>query len=429
MRFVTELECTLCGQTVPYQDDLFTCPTCGEKGILDVKYDYQEMKQWITKEYFTSNKTYNILRYQPLMTIKPVEDVEPLQVGWTPLYRANKIASQLSVPQLYFKDDGQNPTQSLKDRASLVACIKALEQDIHVVSCSSTGNAASSLAGNASRLGLESVIFVPKRSPIGKQAQILAYGSTLIRVDGDYKDTFELSKEVIAEKGYYNRNAAINPHLVEGKKTVAYEIAEQLQFQHIDNVFVSVGDGCTIAGVYKGFKEFKELGLLPQLPRVFGIQSSGCCPFVDAFIGHHPLQETAEDTIADSISVGIPRNPVKGMRAVTESRGRYLSVSDQDIIAAQKELASLEGLFAEPAGATAYAGLRKALQKHYIKKDETTVVIVTGNGLKDTKTFLDYTAQPSPITPQELRQAIHANDEPLNDIIRQLQTEKVKNNE
>jgi threonine synthase len=429
MMFAIGLKCTICQETFPYNDELFTCPTCGEKGILDVIYDYDEMSKVVTREYFSTNSNYSMLRYQALMTINDIEGIQPLQVGWTPVYKGTESSKKTGMSNLYFKDDGQNPTQSLKDRASLVACLHALALNKKVVACSSTGNAASSLAGNAARLGLESVIFVPQRSPIGKQSQIMAYGATLIRVGGDYKDTFNLSKEVIQARGYYNRNAAINPHLVEGKKTVAFEIAEQMAFQAIDNVFVSVGDGCTIAGVYKGFKEFYTLGLIPKIPRIFGIQSSGCCPFVDAFLGHHDIHETAENTIADSIAVGIPRNPVKGMRAVTESDGQYISVSDADILSAQQHLATEEGLFAEPAGATAYAGLLKALKKQLLSKEDTTVVLITGNGLKDTKTYLEHTSPPHPIEPSILLDAIHAQEDSLQNILARLQTEKVKNNE
>ncbi len=172
-----------------------------------------------------------------------------------------------------------------------------MEEGKEVISCSSTGNAASSLAGNAAKLGLKTVIFVPERAPQGKLVQLMTYGANLIQIQGDYKDTFEASKKVIEAFGFYNRNAAINPHLVEGKKTVALEISEQLGFEDIDNVFVSVGDGCTVYGVYKGFYDLFNLDIINKIPRIIGVQSSGCAPFYTAWKNNAPLAETEENTI------------------------------------------------------------------------------------------------------------------------------------
>jgi len=208
----------------------------------------------------------------------------------------------------------------------------------------------------------------------------------LIKVKGNYKDTFNLSKAAIDHYNWYNRNAAINPHLVEGKKTVAFEIAEQLSFKPTDYVFVSVGDGCTIAGVYKGFYDFYQVGLIDRIPKIIGVQSSGCSPFYDAFHNNRDLKEVEENTIADSIAVGIPRNPVKGLNAVKKSKGTYIKVSDMDILKAMKLLARTEGVFAEPAAAAVLAGLIQALKDEIITKEDTVTIIITGNGLKDQKT-------------------------------------------
>ncbi|MFA5697811.1 MAG: threonine synthase, partial [Candidatus Izemoplasmatales bacterium] len=254
----------------------------------------------------------------------------------------------LGVNKLYVKDEGLNPTASLKDRASGVAVMKAMEIGQKVISCASTGNAASSLAGNAARMGIHSVIFVPKRAPLGKLTQLMVFGATVIAVDGDYKDAFNLSKAAIDHYHWYNRNAAINPHLVEGKKTVALEIAEQMQFSVPDWVAVSVGDGCTIAGVYKGFFDFYQLGLIAKIPRILGVQSTGCAPFVEAYEQNRNLLETQENTIADSISVGIPRNPIKAINAVKKSQGTWIAVTDDAILKAMKLLGTTEGIFGEP---------------------------------------------------------------------------------
>jgi threonine synthase len=389
MNFVSHYECTLCHQEYPKDFAGMTCPKCGEKGILDIIYDYEKMKTVITKDYFIHNKNYSILRYAPLMSIQE-KNISTLKVGWTPLYHSSNLGTKLGLDKLFFKDETVNPTASLKDRASIVACLKAIEQGKNTICCSSTGNAASSLAGNAAKLGLKTVIVVPERAPIGKLTQLVMYGSNVIRVKGDYKQAFELSKKLINSFHLYNRNAAINPHLVEGKKTVAYEIAEQLQFDVPDMVFVSVGDGCTIGGVYKGFYDLKKLSLISKIPKIIGVQAEGCSPFYDAYINKRPLQETEENTFADSIAVGIPRNPVKGMNAVTLSKGQYIKVRDDEILEAMKILGKTEGIFAEPAGATSLAGLLKLYKNNQLNKEDKIAIIVTGNGLKDPNSVFSY---------------------------------------
>ena len=310
------------------------------------------------------------------MTVSDKYINQTLRVGWTPLYKANNLCKVLDHESIYIKDDGQNPTQSLKDRASVIACLKALELNKDTISCSSTGNAASSLAGNAAKLGLKTVIFVPKRAPIGKLVQLKSFGSDLIKVDGDYKAAFQLSKAAINEYKWYNRNAAINPHLVEGKKTCALEIAEQLDFKPTDWVVISVGDGCSIAGIYKGFKDLLAVELIEKIPKLLGVQANGCQPFVKAFKENKELEEAKEDTIADSIAVGIPRNPVKAMNAVKESNGAFIAVSDEEIIDSILLLAKSEGVFAEPAAAASLAGLIKAKEQNIIKHYESVTILI-----------------------------------------------------
>ena len=383
MNFIKGYRCTVCGKFFETQDALLTCPDCGEKGILDVEYDYEALKKVLTKEYFANNHDYSMWRYAPLMGIKEDHIHEMLRIGWTPLVKSRNLAQELGLKDLYIKDDGLNPSGSSKDRASGVAVLKAIEAGAKVISCSSTGNAASSCACHAAHMGLPAVIFVPKRAPIGKLTQISLYGATLVIVDGDYKAAFRLSKEAIARHGWYNRNAAINPFMVEGKKTVSLEIAEQLNFKPTDWVVVSVGDGCTIGGVYKGFNELFKLGLIEKVPKILGVQSTGCEPFVVASKNHEPLKECEENTIADSIAVGIPRNPLKALRAVEYSKGAWISVPDEEIIEAMGLLGRKEGIFGEPAGVTGVAGLKKALKEGIIKPSESVTIIVTGNGLKD----------------------------------------------
>ncbi len=398
MSYAKEFVCTICHRKFDISKNLMTCPHCGEIGILDIIYDYQAMKETVTRSYFKTNKDFSMWRYSPLMSIEGVPKFA-LKVGWTPLYQSNRLNRLIGVKKLFIKDDGMNPTQSLKDRASAVAVQKAIEANASVIACSSTGNAASSLAGNAARLGLKTYIFVPKRAPKGKLSQLLAFGANVVRVDGDYKAAFQLSKKAIDHFGWYNRNAAINPHLVEGKKTVAFEIAEQLGFEVTDWVVVSVGDGCTIAGVYKGFYDLFQLNLITKIPKILGVQAEGCAPFYEAWIHHRPLHEVEENTLADSIAVGIPRNPVKALNAVNQTNGAWITASDHQILEAMSLLGKTEGIFGEPAGVTGLAGLMRALESGLIQSDESVTLIVTGNGLKDTDNALKAMKEPPLIKP------------------------------
>ena len=232
----------------------------------------------------------------------PVEETTPdtpLRVGWSPLYEEPRLAKQLGLKKLWVKDDGQNPTASLKDRASAMAVAKAGEAGAKIIACSSTGNAASSLAGNAAAAGLKTFIFVPERAPKGKVAQLMTFGANVISVKGNYEETFELSKKAIDKWGWYNRNAAINPYLSEGKKTVSLEIAEQLEWKMPDYLAISVGDGCTIAGVWKGFKDLYAVGLIDKLPRLISAQAEGCHPINRAIAEDKPWEPMEENTLAD----------------------------------------------------------------------------------------------------------------------------------
>ena len=399
MKYIKGYRCTICHKFFKPEEVDLTCPECGEKGILDIEYDYDALKKVLTKEYFANNRNYSMWRYTPIMGIEPDHVDEMLRIGWSPLYEAHNLEKYLGIKKLYIKDDGQNPSGSSKDRASGVAVLKAIEAGAKTIACSSTGNAASSCACQAAHMGLRAVIFVPKRAPIGKVTQISLYGATLVSVDGDYKAAFSLSKEAIKKYGWYNRNAAINPFMIEGKKTVSMEIAEQLNFEPTDWVAVSVGDGCTVGGVYKGFAEFYKLGLIKRIPRILGVQSTGCEPFVIAARNNEPLKEADENTIADSIAVGIPRNPIKALNAIKLSNGAWISVPDSDIIKAAALLGRTEGIFGEPAGVAAIAGIEKAIKEGIIKPTETVSMIVTGNGLKDPINAQKAITPPTPMKP------------------------------
>lgn len=395
MRRVAGYRCTICGREFPFEPERMTCPHCGEKGILDILYDYDEIARDLTRESLAACRDNSMWRYRALMPVADTVDVSRfLRIGWTPLYESLSLGRELGVKALYIKDDGLNPTASLKDRASGVAVAKAIELGYDTIACSSTGNAASSCAGSAARMGLKAVIFVPERAPEGKVAQLMIFGARVVSVHGDYKATFDLSKAAIEKYGWYNRNAGINPVMTEGKKTVALEIAEQLGWNVTDWVACSVGDGCTIGGVYNGFYDLYRLGLIERIPKILGVQSTGCCPFVDAARENRPLRPTAENTLADSIAVGVPRNPVKALRAVRESGGAWIAVSDERILDAMRVLGRTEGVFGEPAGVTATAGVIQAVADGLIRPDETVTVISTGSGLKDVKNALRAAGKP-----------------------------------
>ena len=329
--------CVKCGKEYEAVPNLTNCE-CG--GILDIIYDYDYIKANLTKEKLKSRPN-TMWRYRELLPVEETTPDTPLRVGWSPLYEEDRLAKLLGLKKLWVKDDGQNPTASLKDRASAEAGAK-------IIACSSTGNAASSLAGNAAAAGLKTFIFVPSRAPKGKVAQLMTFGANVISVQGNYEETFELSKKAIDKWGWYNRNAAINPYLSEGKKTVSLEIAEQLGWKMPDYLAISVGDGCTIAGVWKGLKDLYAIGFIDKLPRLISAQGEGCHPINRAIAENKPWEPMEENTLADSIAVGVPRNADKALMAIRESNGIVVNVTDEEIMAAQKLLGTTCGVFGEP---------------------------------------------------------------------------------
>ena len=391
MKNVKYGKCVKCGKTYEAVPDLTNCE-CG--GILDIVYDYDYIKTQLTKEKLAARRDMTMWRYRELLPIEETTENTPLRVGNSPLYEEPRLAEELGLGRLWVKDDGQNPTASLKDRASAMAVAKAREAGAKVIACSSTGNAASSLAGNAAAAGLKTYIFVPSRAPKGKVAQLMTFGATVISVEGSYEDTFELSKAAIDRWGWYNRNAAINPYLSEGKKTVALEIAEQLNWEMPDYLAISVGDGCTIAGVWKGLKDLHAIGFIDRLPRLISVQAEGCCPLNRAIAEGKPWHPMEENTLADSIAVGVPRNADKALMAIRESNGIVVNVSDAEIMAAQKLLGRTCGVFGEPAGVTGTAGVKKLCEQGVLGKNDTVVSVVTGNGLKDVANAIKACGEP-----------------------------------
>ena len=377
--FVTGLRCLVCSKSIDY-GNVFTCPDCGVEGILDVQYDYDSIPN---PQSSITNRQFNQWRYRELLPVSPKIPFPPLHIGWTPVYDVPRLAQAIGILKLFLKDEGRNPTNSFKDRASSIGVMKAQEFGYTTIACASTGNAASSLAGMSAATGLKSFIFVPQRAPEPKVTQLLIFGATVIRVQGTYEQAFDLCREACAKFGWYNRNSGTNPFLVEGKKTAGLEIAEQFGSALPDWIVVSVGDGCTVGGIGKGLQEMKRLGFINRLPRILGVQAEGAKPIMDAFFSGKDLVPSSTDTIADSIAVGTPRNWRRAIRQIKESNGTMIAVTDDEILEAMRLTSRLGGVFGEPAGVAGVAGLKKAIDKGIVKPDESAVAVITGNGLKD----------------------------------------------
>ena len=397
MGFVTGLRCVFCGgeysTRVPY-----TCPRCGITGILDVEYDYAAIRRKMTKSALAC-RPLNHWRYRELIPVGARAMVPNLPVGWTPIIETPALARHNGIRTLFLKDEGRNPTGSFKDRASSVGVARALERRAKAIACASTGNAASSLAGMAAAVGLKSFIFVPERAPEAKVTQLLIFGATVFRVRGSYADAYDLCQRACERWGWYNRNCAINPYLVEGKKTCGLEISEQMDWRPPDWVVLSVGDGCTIAGTWKGFREMKTLGLLQRTPKMLGVQAAGAAPITTAFQTRRGLEPVEPKTIAASIAVGVPRTWKKAVMAVRESGGTMVNVSDDEILDAMRYTGRLAGVFAEPAAAAAVAGLGRAVADGIVPSRASALVVITGSGLKDIRSAINAVEGPHEIAP------------------------------
>jgi threonine synthase len=345
--------------------------------------------------------------------VPPASRLPPWPIGWTPIAEAPRLAAWAGVRSLLLKDEGRNPTASFKDRASGVGVARALARKARVVACASTGNAASSLAGAAAAVGLDAVIFVPESAPEAKVAQLLAFGARVLRVKGTYDQAWELCQRACGAYGWYNRNAAVNPSLVEGKKTCGLEIAEQLGDHMPEWVAVPVGDGCTIAGVWKGLGHMRDLGFLKRLPRLLGVQAAGASPLVRAFREGGVVSPGPAATVADSICVGHPRNWRKALRAVRESQGALVAVPDEAILEALREAGRRAGVFGEPAGVAGLAGLRAAVEAGIVGPRDRALAVVTGSGLKDVRAALRAVGKPVDLAPEDAALAAHLRDRPV----------------
>ncbi len=388
----------------------YTCPKDG--GNLDVVLDYELIKRKFHYEDITSRTESSLWRYLPLLPVdEPAGDSTPLHAaGWTPVFALPRLAEKLNLKHLWLKDESRNPTASFKDRASAVVVTRARELKSEIVVTASTGNAGAALAGMSAAVGQKAVIFAPKSAPPAKVAQLLVFGAKVILVDGTYDDAFDLTVKAADEFGWYCRNTGYNPFTIEGKKTAAFEIWEWWLQAHrdwhkkdspLDNhppltIFVSVGDGNIISGIHKGFKDLLALGWIPNMPRIIGVQAEGSAAIANAFNANtETITPVSATTLADSISVDLPRDGVRAVRAAKETGGTYITVTDDEIIKSIAELGKM-GIFPEPAGATAYAGLVKATSLGVVGSDDPILVMNTGSGLKDVKAAMQ-AVNPAPI--------------------------------
>jgi threonine synthase len=378
-------QCVTCGNQYSQDQFLYTCPECGElKGTLDILYDYEDIRNHITHSVLQQQSADTIFKYSVLLPISTIKTNLKLKIGLTPLYSFPDIAEKSGIRSLFIKDDSYNPSLTLKDRASAIALIKAQELKYTTVTTASTGNAAASMACIGAHLNMEKIIFIPESIPQAKLIQIQIYNSKIIAVKGTYDQAFDLCREISIKKHWYNRSTAINPFNLEGKKTVSFEICEQLNFDVPDLVFVPVGDGCIISGVWKGFHEFYKVGLIDRVPRLIACQARGSASIYEAFKKKSAYPEPVHaNTIADSISVDLPRDGVKALRALRESEGDCIVLSDRNILSAQEILAREKGIFCEPSAAAAFAGFLKYRLEKSLRSSEKIVILLTGSGLKD----------------------------------------------
>ena len=403
--------CSLCGAEYAPGEVDYVCPRHGDGGNLDVVLDLARLRAALTPAALAASPEGSLWRYLPLLPVAdPGFQGTPLRAaGWTPLYHAQKVGAALGLGHLFIKDDGRNPTASFKDRASAVVVARARELNADVVVTASTGNAGAALAGLAAAVGQPAVIFAPESAPPAKVAQLLIFGARVLLVRGNYDQAFDLSLEASRAFGWYCRNTGYNPFTIEGKKTASYEICEQLtawrrpsgaSWAAPDRIFVSVGDGNIISGLHKGLKDLADLGWIDRMPKLMGVQAEGSAAITHAWAaGTETITPVSAQTLADSISVDLPRDGVRAVRAARDTGGAYLTVSDDDILSAIAILGRDAAVFAEPAGAAAYAGLVKAVLHGLVQFNETIVVVNTGSGLKDVRAATRAAPSPTVIEP------------------------------
>ncbi|RPH95694.1 threonine synthase [candidate division KSB1 bacterium] len=389
-------KCSECGREFDRDAVRYLCPNCGPqwrpgeplRGVLEAVFDSEQIR----KQFDPKRPDWSLFcavepKYHP-----------PFPVGNTPLLRVDRLGEMLGFTNLFVKNDGLNPSGSLKDRASELMVAEAIRLGEERVVTASTGNAAAALAAACAAAGKKAVIFVPETSPKPKLAQMILYGADVIRVKGTYDDAFKLSISYTDKRGGLNRNTAYHPLTIEGKKTAALEIYEQMGCKAPAAVVVPVGDGVILAAIHKGFRDLREAGVINELPRLICVQAESSDAIHHYFTSGSYRNATAPTTIADSIRVSAPSNARLAKKALEESHGVSVLVSDDEIRRAQRALACTTGIFAEPAAAAAVAGLEKVDQRK-LDRTQQVVLLITGHGLKDIETALSRVTLPEPVEP------------------------------
>ncbi len=381
-------QCIDCGKEIQSDKIVYLCPDCSKenkpglppKGVMKILYNYD-----IIREDFKGSDIFYDLKsenYLDLLPINSIDSLPGLKIGNTPLYEVDQFEGKPLNAYLYLKDDSRNPTFSLKDRASAVVSAYAKEKGLKKIVAASTGNAGSSMAGICAAQDQEAIVLVPETAPKAKLAQVMMYGATIVPVAGSYDDAFDLSIKLTEETGIFNRNTAYNPLTIEGKKTVAFEIYDQLSGDLPDHVFIPTGDGVIISGVYKGFEDLLKLGVIKKMPIMVAVQAAGSNNLIRN-INNPEFKIVKSKTIADSISVDIPRNFYMAAQYMKKYNGIGISVNDSEIMEASQKLARQTGIFSEPSSAAAFAGFIKMKKAGKIQEASSNLVLLTGSGLKD----------------------------------------------
>ena len=397
---VSYFQCSQCGRKYEPEKVTYTCLACG--GNLDTHFSFEANPAEVNQAEILESREASLWRYAPLLPVPDVgfENTPLHRVGLTPVYQPESLRKELGLKKLFIKDESCNPSASFKDRASAIVVSRAIEAGIDTIIAASTGNAGAAMACMAASVGKRAIILAPRSAPPAKIAQLLTFGAQVVLIDGSYDDAFDLSISASNEFGWYNRNTGYNPYTVEGKKTAGLEIWEQvlrnLPSDNDFNVFIPVGDGNILSGVAKGFLDLLALGWIKKLPRLIGVQAEGSAAIYNAFVQKSDqVKAVKATTIADSISVDLPRDGLRALNRVRQSNGFFITVSDEQILAAIPKLGSA-GIFVEPAAAAAYAGLMQSLETNQINPTTPALVLATGSGFKDIRAAMQ-SVQPAPI--------------------------------
>ena len=386
--------CITCGEKYSADEIVYSCKRCGD--LLQVEYDYGLLEAKLKRSDW-QNLPLSVWRYKDLMPIRDPSKIVSLNEGGTGLHPCHRLANLLGIKHLYVKNEGENPTGSFKDRGMTVGVTKAVELGMKMVICASTGNTSASLAAYAAKAGLSCIVLIPSgKIAYGKLAQAMIYGAKVIQIKGNFDQALEMVLKLSEEHNEAYLLNSINPYRLEGQKSLAYEICDQLNREPPDRVILPVGNAGNISAIWKGFTEFHKLGLINKLPKMTGIQAEGAAPIVRTIKNGKdeivPIDKP--ETIASAIRIGAPVSWKKAIRAIRESGGTADTVTDKEILEAQKMLARYEGLFVEPASASSIAGLKKMFEDGKIDKDEVIVCVATGHGLKDPDVAIKMSEKP-----------------------------------